>query len=89
MSIHVLRPGLLTTVQDYGRHGFQRVGLCPGGAMDPVALALANAAREALRIGDVVERMLGGVLEAVRTNDGKLAREIGRASCRERVLYRV
>jgi antagonist of KipI len=43
MSIKVLRPGLLTTIQDHGRHGFQRVGLCPGGAMDPVALALANA----------------------------------------------
>ena len=43
MSIKVLRPGLLTTLQDHGRHGFQRVGLCPGGAMDPVALALANA----------------------------------------------
>jgi antagonist of KipI len=43
MSVRVLRPGLLTTVQDQGRHGFQRVGLCPGGAMDPVALALANA----------------------------------------------
>ena len=39
----MLRPGLLTTVQDEGRHGYQRVGLCPGGAMDPVALALANA----------------------------------------------
>ncbi|HEU4923352.1 MAG TPA: biotin-dependent carboxyltransferase family protein [Burkholderiales bacterium] len=43
MSIRVLRPGLLTTVQDHGRHGYQRVGLCPGGAMDPVALTLANA----------------------------------------------
>jgi antagonist of KipI len=43
MSVRVLRPGLLTTLQDQGRHGFQRVGLCPGGAMDPVALALANA----------------------------------------------
>jgi antagonist of KipI len=43
MSVRVLRPGLLTTVQDRGRHGYQRVGLCPGGAMDPVALALANA----------------------------------------------
>jgi len=31
------------TVQDRGRHGHQHVGLCPGGAMDPVALALANA----------------------------------------------
>jgi antagonist of KipI len=43
MSVKVLRPGLLSTVQDEGRHGYQRVGLCPGGAMDPVALALANA----------------------------------------------
>jgi antagonist of KipI len=43
VSIRILRPGLLTTVQDRGRHGYQRVGLCPGGAMDPVALALANA----------------------------------------------
>jgi len=43
MSLKVLRPGLLTTVQDLGRHGHQNVGLCPGGAMDPVALALANA----------------------------------------------
>lgn len=43
MSIKVLRPGLLTTVQDHGRHGLQHIGLCPGGAMDPFALALANA----------------------------------------------
>jgi antagonist of KipI len=43
VSLRVLRPGLLTTVQDMGRHGHQNVGLCPGGAMDPVALALANA----------------------------------------------
>jgi len=43
MSIRVLRPGLLTTLQDHGRHGLQHVGLCPGGAMDPMALSLANA----------------------------------------------
>jgi antagonist of KipI len=43
MSIRVLRPGLLTTLQDLGRHGLQHVGLCPGGAMDPMALSLANA----------------------------------------------
>ena len=43
MSVRVLRPGLLSTLQDHGRHGLQHVGLCPGGAMDPVALALANA----------------------------------------------
>jgi antagonist of KipI len=43
VSIAVLRPGLLTTVQDHGRHGHQHLGLVPGGAMDPVALTLANA----------------------------------------------
>ena len=43
MSVRVLRPGLLTTLQDHGRHGFQRVGLCPGGAMDQVSLTIANA----------------------------------------------
>ena len=43
MSIHVLRPGLLMTVQDEGRHGHQHVGLCPGGAMDGVSLTIANA----------------------------------------------
>src|SRR5207244_4745307 len=43
MSITVLRPGLLMTVQDMGRHGHQHVGLCPGGAMDPLSLTLANA----------------------------------------------
>jgi antagonist of KipI len=43
MTIRVLRPGLLSTLQDYGRHGLQHLGLCPGGAMDPIALSLANA----------------------------------------------
>src|SRR2546428_14191407 len=43
MSIRILRPGLLMTVQDMGRHGHQHMGLCPGGAMDPLALTHANA----------------------------------------------
>src|SRR5262245_34207256 len=43
MTLKVARPGILMTVQDEGRHGYQHLGLCPGGAMDPVALALANA----------------------------------------------
>lgn len=43
MTITVLRPGLLMSVQDPGRHGHQHVGLCPGGAMDVVSLTLGNA----------------------------------------------
>ncbi len=42
MSIRVLRPGLLTTVQDLGRWGMQRFGVVGGGAMDPFALRMAN-----------------------------------------------
>ena len=42
MSLHILRPGLMTTVQDRGRHGMQHLGVVPSGAMDPVALELAN-----------------------------------------------
>ena len=38
-------------------------------AIDTPALALANAARETLRIGDTVEQMLHGMLEAIRSND--------------------
>ena len=42
MSLRIARPGLLTTVQDRGRHGLQHIGVVPCGAMDPVALELAN-----------------------------------------------
>lgn len=42
MTIQVVRPGLLTTVQDTGRPGLQSRGIGPGGAMDLLALRLAN-----------------------------------------------
>jgi antagonist of KipI len=38
----VLRPGLLTTVQDGGRPGLQRHGVVVGGALDDFALRVAN-----------------------------------------------
>ena len=38
-------------------------------ALATPALALANAARETLRIGDIIEQMLNGMLEVIRTND--------------------
>jgi len=40
--IEFLAPGLLTTVQDFGRHNYQRYGMPHGGAMDSYALAIAN-----------------------------------------------
>lgn len=42
MSIEVICPGLFTSVQDLGRHGYQRYGVTPGGAMDALSLRLAN-----------------------------------------------
>ncbi len=38
----VVDPGLLTTVQDLGRFGYQRVGIPPSGPMDRGAFLLAN-----------------------------------------------
>lgn len=42
MSLNILRPGLLTTVQDGGRYGYQQVGVIVSGALDGPALRLAN-----------------------------------------------
>ena len=42
MSITVLNPGLLTTVQDQGRTGYQQFGVSVSGVMDPRSAALAN-----------------------------------------------
>ncbi|WP_337190058.1 MULTISPECIES: 5-oxoprolinase subunit PxpB [Saccharibacillus] len=41
-SIAVLKPGLLTTLQDLGRPGYQQYGVTAGGAMDAYALRAAN-----------------------------------------------
>ncbi|MBL8527855.1 MAG: hypothetical protein JNL68_09245, partial [Burkholderiales bacterium] len=43
MSLRVLRPGVLATVQDLGRSGLAHLGIVPGGAMDPVSHRIANA----------------------------------------------
>ena len=42
MSIRIVSPGLLTTVQDAGRPGHAAIGVGAAGAMDTVALRLAN-----------------------------------------------
>ena len=41
-TVEVISPGLLTTVQDLGRRGFQRFGIPVCGALDPVSLRIAN-----------------------------------------------
>jgi len=48
------------------------------GALETPALATSNAARESLRIADMIETMLAAVPAVIRANDGKLAREVRR-----------
>ena len=45
-------------------------------AIDSPPLALANAARETLRIGDTVERMLHGMHEAIKENDAAKVEDV-------------
>jgi antagonist of KipI len=42
MGMKVIKPGILTTVQDLGRVGYQKYGVVVSGAMDPFALRAAN-----------------------------------------------
>ena len=46
--------------------------------LDSPSLAIANAARETLRVGDTVEAMLRQVMTAIMTNDRKLVGELSR-----------
>jgi phosphate:Na+ symporter len=45
-------------------------------ALETPTLAISYAAREALRIGDVIEQMLSGVLTVLNSNDRVLAQQI-------------
>ncbi|MBO9535041.1 biotin-dependent carboxyltransferase family protein [Herbaspirillum sp.] len=40
--IDILQPGMLASVQDLGRPGYRRLGIHPGGALNPLALSTAN-----------------------------------------------
>lgn len=43
MSIQVSKAGILDTVQDAGRYGYQQLGINPCGVMDRTAMRIANA----------------------------------------------
>jgi phosphate:Na+ symporter len=48
-------------------------------AIDTPSLAISNAARETLRIGDLIETMLSQVMTAIMANDRKMAGEVSKA----------
>jgi len=84
--LRVIAPGLMTTVQDLGRPGYQRLGVPPSGALDPVALRAVNllvgnptttAVLEMARAGatfaveaDSVRIALAGAAAEIDTQDG-------------------
>ncbi len=43
MPLRIHKAGLFDTIQDAGRYGYQHLGINPGGAMDIIAMKLANA----------------------------------------------
>ncbi len=43
MSLHILKAGLLDTIQDEGRFGYGRLGINRSGAMDRVGMTVANS----------------------------------------------
>ncbi|WP_083253533.1 Na/Pi cotransporter family protein [Pandoraea sp. ISTKB] len=47
-------------------------------ALEMPSLALANATRETLRMGDIIEQMLNGLLDVIKSNDVARARETRR-----------
>ena len=43
MSLQIIKAGILDTIQDQGRYGYQHLGINPCGAMDRYSAQLANA----------------------------------------------
>ncbi|WP_102349797.1 biotin-dependent carboxyltransferase family protein [Bacillus sp. Marseille-P3661] len=62
----VLKSGLMTTIQDHGRWGFQQYGIVVSGAMDPFSYQIANLLVGNNRNDSCLEiTMLGPVLKAM------------------------
>src|SRR6516225_4900803 len=62
--VHVVKPGMLTTVQDTGRWGLQSRGVPVGGPMDPCSHRLANAlVGNAVRAATLEVTLVGPELE--------------------------
>ncbi|GGB12508.1 biotin-dependent carboxyltransferase family protein [Macrococcus hajekii] len=68
MSLKVLQPGLLTTIQDTGRSGVQHMGLSPSGAMDYFSFMVGNQLLENNEFVSLEMTMQGGTFEFGRGN---------------------
>lgn len=59
-SIRIIDPGFLTTIQDYGRIGYQQYGIPQGGVMDRYSMELSNILTGNPREEGVLEMMMTG-----------------------------
>lgn len=76
-TLEIVSPGLLTTVQDLGRFGYQRYGIPVCGALDSVSLRIANilvgnrdhlAGLEITAIGPTIRFVAGTTIAVVGAN---------------------
>ncbi len=78
-ELEIVEPGLCATLQDGGRYGWQRYGISPAGAMDPVALRLANALVRNPPLLGAIELALTGFQAILHGKGTRLA--VAGASC--------
>jgi len=71
--LHIIRPGLLTTVQDLGRFGYQNLGIAVAGALDPIGLRAANALVGNAPGDGALELLYLGPTIAVEADDIRMA----------------
>lgn len=65
-ALRVIAPGGASTIQDYGRPGYQRYGVSEAGAMDRLALRIANRLVGNAEDEACIEfAMLGGTYQAI------------------------
>ena len=62
MSMHIISPGMLTTVQDLGRCGYMASGFQQSGAMDRFAAEAANLLVDNSRYAFAVITVMGKLL---------------------------
>src|SRR3982074_1755952 len=72
-ALRILAPGLLTTVQDLGRPGYQRLGIPVSGALAPVSLRAANALVGNNQDAGALEVAYVGPTIAVEADDVRLS----------------
>jgi biotin-dependent carboxylase-like uncharacterized protein len=72
-ALRVISPGLMTTIQDLGRIGYQHFGVPVSGALDPVGLYAANALVDNAAGTAALEVFYMGLTLAVEADDVRIS----------------